>query len=431
MENKIAKEFLNFVDRISNAYICVEYIKELLINSGFEELYENGYWNNLIPGGKYFVIRNDSSLISFKIPEKESASKFNIVSAHTDSPSFSIKNNPDIFEKGYLKLNINGYGGMINYTWFDRPLSLAGRVIVLENGEYRKYCININKDLLVIPSLAIHMNRDVNSKLQINPQTDMLPIMSMENRKLVDIIKEELNNSGKKFDSICDYDLYLYNRDSAKVCGLNNEFILAPRLDDLACLYPAIKSFIESNNNETINVCCAFNNEEIGSMTMQGADSTFLIDTLDNIAKLRNFDIKTSLNNSFIVSADNAHAIHPNFASKSDITNEVSLNKGIVIKHHTNYSTDSLTSSIFKGILTKANSPYQDFSCRADIGCGSTLGKISQTHVSVKTVDIGLPQLAMHSANEFMGCYDIQYLYKGLLEFYNTNLINNRNSFRI
>lgn len=431
MEN-INKKLMSFIEETPNAYYCVDNLRQELIKNGFEELYENEPWINLKEDGKYFVTRNDSSLIAFKMSDKKENIGFNIVSAHTDSPSFYIKPNADMFDGNYMKLNISGYGMMLNYTWFDRPLSLAGRVVTVKDGEYKKQLVNVDKDLLIIPSQAIHMNRDANEKISFNHQVDMLPLISLNNnKKLEDIIRENLSSFGKDVDKICDYDLNLYNRDSAKYVGLNDELILAPRLDDLASLFPAFTSFIESENKNSINVLCAFNNEEIGSLTLQGADSTFFIDTLTRIANASNIDLLVALNNTFVISADNAHAMHPNSASKNDPTNKVLLNNGIVIKHHINYSTDAVTSSLFKGICENAKVPYQDFACRSDMRCGATLGRISQSHVSVDSVDIGLPQLAMHSTNETIGSKDVLYMYKSLLEFYNSTIIKEKNKIKI
>ena len=426
----INKDLMNFINNTPNAYYCVDNLRKNLKNNNFIELFENEKWDNLKENSKYFVIRNDSSLIAFKFPEKKENIGFNIVSTHTDSPSFSVKPNADMYDGNYMKLNVSGYGGMINHTWLDRPLSLAGRVVIKKDGIYEKQLVNIDKDLLVIPSQAIHINRDVNEKNALNHQIDMLPVVSLDNsKKLEDIIKENLLDVN--IDKICDYDLYLYNRDQAKYVGLNNELILAPRLDDLASLLPAFHGFVESTNKNSINVFCAFNNEEIGSLTSQGADSSFLIDTLTKIAQTYNINLFTALNNSFVVSADNAHAMHPNAQSKSDPTNKVLLNNGIVIKHHINYTTDSVTSSLFKGICENAEIPYQDFACRSDMRCGATLGGISQRQVSVDSIDIGLPQLAMHSTNETIGSKDVLYMYKALLEFYNSTIVKEQNKIKI
>ena len=428
----IDKELMSFIDKTPNAYYCVDNLRKQLIENGFEEIYENESWTNLKKDGNYFVVRNDSSLIAFKMTDKKDNIGFNIVAAHTDSPSFSIKPNPDMFDVNYMKLNVSGYGAMINYSWLDRPLSISGRVVTLKDGIYRKQLINIDKDLLVIPSQAVHINRDVNEKNQLNHQIDMLPVVSLSNeKKLEDIIRENLSKHGNDVDKICDYDLYLYNRDNARYVGLNDEMILAPRLDDLASLFPALTSFIESENENSINVLCAFNNEEIGSLTPHGADSTFLLDILTRIAETSNINLLSALSNTLVVSADNAHAMHPNALQKSDPTNKVLLNNGIVIKHHIKYTTDSVTSSLFKGICDYVEVPYQDFACKSDMICGSTLGGISQRHVSVDSVDIGISQLAMHSTNETIGAKDVLYMYKSLLGFYDSTIVKEKNEIKI
>ena len=432
MEKKMDKELMEFVDKTPNAYYCINNLKTKLLEEGYEELYENEPWNHISENGKYFVTKNDSSLIAFKINEElDNSTGFNIVATHSDSPSFTIKSHPEIFDNNYLKLNTNGYGGMINYTWLDRPLSLAGRIILKNDKTYESHFINIDRDILVIPSQAIHINREVNKEATFNHQTDMLPIITINNnRNIKSIIRKQLEEQGipiKQISDICDYDLYLYNRDKAKIIGYDNNMILSPRLDDLACVYPSFCAFTESDNKESLNVFCAFNNEEIGSLTEQGADSTFLYDTLKRIAKIKGQDVEIMLKNSFIVSADNAHAIHPAAASKSDPTNTVTLNGGVVIKHHKNYTTDGLTSSILKDICTNANVPPQDFECKSDMVCGSTLGGLSIRHVSIDSVDVGMPQLAMHSANETIGVDDIFYMYEAILEFYNTKIEKNKN----
>lgn len=432
MIKNINENFFDFVDNTPNAFCCVSNLKKILDKSGFQELYENEIWDNLNNDGKYYVVRNDSSIIAFKMTNNNLKTSFNITATHTDSPSFSIKPNSEMYENGYLKLNIDGYGSMIDYSWFDRPLSIAGRVITMKDNSYKKQIINIDKDLLVIPSQAIHINREVNKKNEINHQIDMLPIMSLnKNLNIQDLIINYLESNNESFDKICDYDLYLYNRDKSKYIGLDNEFILSPRLDDLASLFPALCSFIDSENKDAINVFCAFNNEEIGSLTQQGADSTFLINTLTKISEAGHIDLLSTLSNSIIISADNAHAIHPNFPSKSDPTNKVYLNSGIVIKRHPNYTTDSVTSSLFKELCEESKVPYQSFACRSDMRCGATLGGISQSHVGIDSIDVGIPQLAMHSSNELIGSKDLLYMYKVLLEFYKTTFIKEKNIIKV
>ena len=430
---KIEKDLMSFIDKTPNAYYCVENVKRILEENGFKELKENESWEKVSNGGKRFVVRNDSSIIAFDAGNFTSVEDgFNIVAVHGDSPAFTVKKNPDMYDGMYLKLNTNSYGGMINYTWFDRPLSLAGRIISKEDGSLSKDLINIDKDLLVIPSQAVHINREVNESAEFNRQNDMIPVMSLTNsRSLNEVIREELVKNNVTTDKIYDYDLYIYNRDKAKQIGLNNDMIMAPRLDDLGSVYPALQAFIDSENKDTINVLAIFNNEEIGSLTQQGADSSFLRDVLARIAEAKTMDLNEALANSFMISADNAHANHPNAASKSDPTNKVELNKGVVIKHHTNYTTDALSSAVFKMICDSAKVPYQDFECRSDMRCGTTLGGISNSHVSIDSVDIGLPQLAMHSANETMGSKDAINMYEALNEFYNSKIEKEDNKIKI
>lgn len=424
---------MKFIDTTPNAFSCVENIKKILKQNGFKEYDENSDYkkeasNN--DSNKFFTIRNNSSIIAFN--KGSDVVSFNIVSTHTDQPSFTIKPNPEIRENGYVKLNVSGYGAMISESWLDRPLSIAGRVILKKDNQFSSKIINIDKDLLIIPRQAIHINHNAENGKKLNPQVDMLPVLGLEAYdneylKIEDIIKYELLNIDIDYDDILDYDMSLYNRDKAKIIGANEEMISAPRLDDLACVYTSLMAFIDAgaNDNDSTNVFCAFNNEEIGSLSMQGADSTFLADNLNRILNSYGYSLRNCFGNSFIVSADNAHAIHPNAANKSDPTNQIKLNQGIVIKHHTNYTTDALTSSVFKSLCNNAEALYQDFACKSDMHCGATLGKISQSQVPIRSVDIGIPQLAMHSANELIGTRDTKYMYEALLEFYNSSFMKN------
>ncbi len=420
---------MKFINTTPNAFSCVENIKKILDKNGFiehDETSEYKWVSDL--SDKFYIVRGDSSIIAFD--KGSDVNSFNIVSTHTDQPSFTIKPNSEITENGYVKLNISGYGAMISESWLDRPLSIAGRVILRKNDTFSSQIIDIDRDLLIIPRQAIHINHEAEQGKKLNPQIDMLPVIGLETSngkaiKIEDIIKEELKKKDISYDSICDYDMSLYNRDKAKIIGANKEMISAPRLDDLACVYTSLMAFVDagSNSNDVTNVFCAFNNEEIGSLSMQGANSPFLSDNLNRILNSNRYSLRACLNNSFIVSADNAHAIHPNAANKSDPTNKVKLNNGVVIKHHTNYTTDALTSSVFKSLCDNADALYQDFACKSGMHCGSTLGKISQSQVPIRSVDIGIPQLAMHSANELIGTKDTEYMYKALMEFYQASFM--------
>ena len=420
------KKFFNFINNSTCSFTCINYIKNRLKKKGFVELYENNKWK--LTNNKYFVVRNDASIIAFTIGKNHNNS-FNIVSAHSDTPGFTLKPKNEIYEYNYLKLNVSPYGGILNYGWMDRPLSIAGRIIYKDNNILKKKIVDINKPICVIPSEAIHINDTANSNLDLNSQIDLIPIISLNKEKNIikNIIRKELN----KNINICDYDLFLYNKDRPMFIGKNKEMILSPRLDDLTCTYSCFRSFIENKNENNINVMCIFNSEEIGSLTKEGADTSFLIDTLKRICSSINMYISITLRNSLIVSADNSHAVHPNHPTKSDVSNLSYLNKGILIIKEKDTSTDCVSSSIFKEICNMAKVPYQDSSSRNDMSTGSTLANLSIRHVSIDSIDVGVPQLAMHSSNEVIGSDDTYYLYKAFKMFYNVSIKKNNNSIEI
>ncbi len=410
------KDFLEFLDVSYTAYQAVENIKAILLESGFIQLTEGQKWN-IKPNSSYFVIRDGSSLIAFKTGDLKDYA-FNIVAGHTDSPCLRIKNNSVVYTENYAKLNVETYGGGLYYTMLDRPLKIAGRVIVKE-GNCLKSIPAISDFYVTIPSLAIHINREANNKLSLNPQTDLMPLVGLG--KNVDLLKAIVGEA-----EVVDYDLFIVPASKPYTFGINNEFMAAPRLDDLAGAYGGIMSLINSNPSN-LAICACFDNEEIGSSTKQGAGSTFLKDVLKTInhsLKKDKLDFKNAVNNGFMVSLDNAHAVHPNFESKSDPTNRCLVGKGIAIKHHAGFSymTDSFSSAVFKQIMEKANVPYQDFYNRSDARSGGTLGAISNRQISIRTVDVGIPQLAMHSFCETMGAHDMEMLLSALTAFYNTKI---------
>lgn len=366
--------------------------------------------------------RGGSSIMAFRIPKKEMKG-FHIVASHSDSPSFKLKTNPEYpLEKQYLRLNTEGYGGMIYSTWFDRSLSVAGRVVYANDKGPVCVNVNIDKDLLVIPSLAIHMNREANKGMEFNPQVDLLPLMgSGEVKGYLEKELKRLSGAGK--DEILGSDLYLYVREKGKIAGAEDELLISPRLDDLECVFGSMEAILASSPKEYCSVCAVFNNEEVGSLSRQGAASTFLKDTLIRIGE--GFGICGSeylrlIAGSFMISADNAHALHPNHQEKADVVNKPVLNGGIVVKHHggQKYATDGYTEGVMKLICKKAGVPYQDYHNRSDIAGGSTLGNLSSAQVALPAVDIGLAQLAMHSAVETAGSRDIEYLQKALELFF-------------
>lgn len=421
---KCAREVLDFIEKSPSCFHAVANVKEMLQEQGFTEVKEAQKWE-LVPGEGYYVTRNDSALIAFRLPEKP-ARGFHMTAAHSDSPTFKIKELPEMtVEEHYVKLNTEKYGGMILSTWLDRVLSVAGRVVVREGRELVTKLVNVDKDLLVIPNVAIHMNREMNQGVAYNPQCDMLPLFAdcSEGKKKNAFMKRIAKAAGVKVEDILSHDLFLYPREKGRVLGENGEFLLSPRLDDLQCVFAESRAFCESRPEEYVNVCAVFDNEEVGSGTKQGADSTFLEDTLYRIAEglgLEKGDYLRMIAESFLISADNAHAVHPNHPEKADPTNRPYVNGGIVIKFHGSqkYATDAVSAAKLKGLCEEAHVPYQTYANRSDIAGGSTLGNISTAHVSVSSVDIGLPQLAMHSAVETAGAKDTFYAVEMMKKFF-------------
>ena len=420
---EILKDLMNFLDSSVTMFHAINECEKVLQNCGYIYLPENEKWN--IRAGKYYTKRNSSSLIAFDIANGDY--HFQISAAHSDSPTFKLKDRPVIESNGYLKLNVEAYGGMIDATWLDKPLTLAGRVMVDTGCGIETRLLFIDKDLLIIPNVPIHFNREINKGFAFNNQVDMLPVFSAGNLSEADFDKMLAKELGVKPEAILAKDLYLVNRQKATVIGYDNELISSGRLDDLECVYTSLLGFIEAMNNDHINVFAVFDNEEVGSVTKQGAMSTFFVSTLNRINKAlgkSDEDYYRAIAKSMLISCDNAHAIHPNHPELFDVKNRPVLNKGIAIKESANqkYTTDAFSRAILKKILDKNNIPYQTFANRSDIIGGSTLGNLSNTAVSMNAVDIGLPQLAMHSAYETAGAKDVEYAIEALRAFFETNI---------
>lgn len=424
---KYTKEMLEFIEKSPNCYHAIDNVQKSLVKQGFLALEEKADWQ-LEAGKGYYVVRNDSSLIAFKMPDTEEIKGYHIVATHSDSPTFKVKEAPEmVVEEHYVKLNTEKYGGMILSTWLDRALSVAGRLAVHDEEEkaISTKLVNIDKDLLVIPNLAIHMNRDMNKGVEYNPQIDMLPLFAdaKESKGKGALLKRLAKEADVKPSDILGQDLFLYVREKGRLIGEKGEFVLSPRLDDLQCVYAAVKAFSEAVPKEYINICAVFDNEEVGSATAQGADSTFLEDVLWRIAEELKVSKTTYLQwlaDSFLISADNAHAVHPNHPEKADPTNRPYLNGGIVIKYHggQRYMTDAVSAARMKQLCRQAGVPFQTYANRSDVAGGSTLGNIATSHVSISGVDIGLPQLAMHSAVETAGAKDTAYAVRVFEEFW-------------
>ncbi len=420
-QGKYVDGLLAYIAKSPSPFHAIEEAKDMLTQAGFVEVLEKDSWN-LEKGGSYFVVRNGSAMIAFQIPET-GVKGFHMVASHSDSPSFKIKEQAELtVEQAYTKLNVEKYGGMIMSSWFDRPLSVAGRVYVNTPEGIQKRLICFDEDLMVIPSLAIHMNREVNNGVKYSAQTDMCPIMSTcaDKEQFRKLIAEKADAVA---EDILGQDLYLYTRQPGLILGTQGDMLMSPRLDDLECAYGSVQAMIESKPEGFVNICAVLDNEEVGSGTRQGADSDFLYNTLKRIVYAFGGNEESYMQavaESFLISADNAHAVHPNHPEKADPTNKPVLNGGIVIKYSGNqkYTSDAFTGSVMKKLCMDAEVPYQVYYNHSDVLGGSTLGNISTAHVSVASVDIGLPQLAMHSAVETAGVKDVEYLVKVLKAFY-------------
>ena len=410
MKNQsITEAMLQFIEESPTAFHAAANVEALLLENGFEKL-ENLAEGALVPGGSYYTMQNGSAVLAGKIPENP-AKGFRIAASHSDSPCFKIKEVPEMkVENTYVKLNVELYGGALLAPWFDRPLSVAGRLIVKEDEQICEKLVTVDKDMLMIPNLAIHMNREANSGYKYNVQKDMLPLYGLESAK-GSFFKTVAEAAGVKEEDILGHDLFLYNRMPGTVWGSEEEFVSAPRLDDLQCAFSSMEGLIAGKNEKSICVHMVMDNEEVGSGTRQGAASTFLRDTLlrINLGLGRSYeDYLISLAKSFMISADNAHAIHPNYPEKADPVNRPHINAGIAVKYNANqkYCTDGISAAMFKELCKEAGVSCQVYVNRSDVAGGSTLGNISNTQVALNTVDIGLPQLAMHSPYETAGVKD-------------------------
>lgn len=428
-ELDFAKELIEFIYRSPTAFHAVDSVSKILRGSGFVELKEEEKWR-LEKGGKYYVVKNHSALTAF-VMGKRSAHEdgFKIIGAHTDSPTFRIKPKAEmISENYYVKLDTEVYGGPILNTWLDRPLSVAGRVIIKCDNLFTPVTrlVNIERPILIIPNLAIHMNRNINSGVELNKQKDTLPLMGLINDNLERgsyLLREIAKELSIKISDIIDFDLFLYEFEKGTLMGLNNEFISSSRLDDLAMVHSGIVAITRANIANTTNVMACFDNEEVGSTTKQGANSQFLSHVLERIVLSQQGDRESffrAISKSFMISGDLAHAVHPNMGEKHDPQNRPLINKGPVIKvsANMNYTTDSNSSAVYAQICKKANIPVQWFVNRSDEKGGSTIGPISSSHLDIRSVDIGTPILAMHSIRELGGVLDHTYVTDSFEEFY-------------
>lgn len=425
------RKLFDFIEKSPTASHTAATVRGMLEADGFQELLETEPWE-LKAGGKYFVTRGMSALMAFKLPKLDFHG-FSVVAPHGDSPCFKVKESPELRVDGqYTKLNTEVYGGMQLALWTDRPLSVAGRLAVRTKDGVRGVLADIQRDLLVIPGVAIHMNRGVNEGVKLDTQKDTLPLLGSGEADLLKLVAE---NAQVSPEDILSWDLYLYSRAQGTVFGAEEEFLAAPRLDDLECVFSAATAFMAAENPENVTVCALFDNEEIGSLTRQGADSTFLSDVLERIclaAGKNREEMMRAIAGGMMLSADNAHAVHPDSPEKSDLTNRCYLNGGVVVKHSPRYATDALTAGVFQRICEKAGVPVQIYYNNSKIPGGGTLGNLSGSHVALPTVDIGLPQLSMHSPYETAGVKDLEYMVQAMGAFYSTVLtVTGRDEYKI
>ena len=411
--DKKTKALVAFLDASHSVYHAAAYLAKTLEDAGYTRIYEGEKWT-LQPGGKYYLSRGGTAVMAFRIPMK-TPTGFLMSASHSDRPTFKVKENAQLCGT-YTRLATEKYGGMLMATWLDRPLSIAGRAMVeTENGVESKL-VDIDRDLLLIPNVAIHMNRSANEGFKWNPAVDMLPLLGGKNAKgkLEKLLEKA---AGGK---ILGHDLYLYVRQKAAVWGMDKEYLSAAALDDLACAWCCAQGFLNAKEGASIPVLCVFDSEEVGSSSLQGAASRLLQTTLSRICEALQLDEQVLLSNSFMISADNGHAIHPNHPEYADVTNAPVLNEGVVLKFNASqrYTTDGVSAALFRKVCRKANVAVQTYCNRADIPGGSTLGNISLSQVSVPTVDIGLPQLAMHSCYETIGVQDAIDLESAMAVYY-------------
>ena len=416
MENRIA-DLQDFLDRAHSVYHAVAALSQKLENAGYVQLQEKAAWD-LVPGGKYYLTRGGSALLAFRVPQGECRG-FLMSASHADRPCFKVKEN-GVLSGTYTRLAVERYGGMLIAPWLDRPLSVAGRVLVETENGVESRLVDIDRDLLLMPNVAIHMNRTANDGYKWNPATDTIPLLGNKEttEKFWQLVEQQ---AGGK---ILGHDLYLYVRQKSAVWGLDEAFISSAALDDLECAWGCAQGFLNAKETDNIPVLCVFDSEEVGSSSYQGAASDLLQSTVSRVCKALGLEERRALAQSFMVSADNAHAVHPNHPEFADPANAPVMGGGVVVKFNANqrYTTDGVSAAIFRKICAGADVPVQTYCNRADMPGGSTLGNISLSQVAVPSVDIGLAQLAMHSCYETASVKDAEYLADAMTAYYGSGL---------
>ena len=429
MERKQAKDLLDFIYDSPTAFHAVETVKKILAENGFKEIQESDKWD-LKSRDKYYVIKNDSSIMAFVVGDENiEETGLRLIGAHTDAPGFRVKPNPQMISEGkYVKLNTEMYGGPIISTWYDRPLALAGKVAIKGASPLKPETrlVNINKPIMIIPNIAIHMNREVNDGYKYNKQVDTLPLLGLINEKLenkdylMDILAAELNVNK---EDILHFELMPYEYEKGSLIGINEEMISSGRLDDLWMVYAGLVALLDSRDNSATKVLVCVDNEEIGSLSAQGANSTLLNNLLERLTmglgKNRE-EYYRALSNSIMISADLAHAVHPNLGDKADPTNRPVLEGGPVLKIAASgsYSTDSFNGAVFAEVCKSANVPFQKFVNRSDLRGGTTIGPVTAANLTIPVIDMGAPLIGMHSIRELATVKDNAYTIKAFTEFF-------------
>lgn len=420
--NQILSSLLEFLNTSPTCYHAADNLCRALTARGYTRLWEHEAWK-LTPGGRYFVVRGDAALAAFRLP-REKAVGFMAAAAHGDSPTFKVRQQAEEAPSGGLvRLSVEPYGGMISRSWLDRPLSVAGRAVVRTEDGLCTRLVNVERDLLVIPSVAIHLDREVNRGTALKANTDLLPLFGGQDAagRFSALVAQA---AGVPEEDVVATDLFLYPRTPAGLLGVGEELIGGPRLDDLQCAFGCFRGFLEAGESASVPLFCLFDHEEVGSGTRQGADSTFLQDVTGRICAAMGWDLPVMTANSFLVSADNAHARHPAHPEYADANEYPVVNGGVVVKYNANqkYTTDAVSGAVFLELCREAGVPVQRYSNRADLPGGSTLGNISTAHFSVPSVDIGLAQLAMHASYEVSGAADTEALVRAMTAYFGRSL---------
>ncbi|GGM06112.1 M18 family aminopeptidase [Pseudomonas asuensis] len=427
MRDTLNQGLIDFLASSPTPFHATATLSRRLEQAGFQRLDERETWH-IRPGGRYYVTRNDSSLIAFRLGDDPLRNGLRMVGAHTDSPCLRVKPNPELYKQGFWQLGVEVYGGMLMAPWFDRDLSLAGRVTFRQTGTQHSRLIDFKRPIAIIPNLAIHLNREANQGWPINAQNELPPIVAQvpasERRDFRALLTEQLEREhGILAESVLDFELSFYDVQKAAVVGLDEDFIAGARLDNLLSCYAGLEALLSADGNESCVLVCT-DHEEVGSSSHCGADGPFLEQVMRRVLP-EGEDFTRIIARSLLISADNAHGVHPNYAEKHDGNHGPKLNAGPVIKINNNqrYATNSETGGFFRHLCLENEVPVQSFVTRSDMSCGSTIGPITASQLGIRTVDIGLPTFAMHSIRELAGSHDLNYLVKVLKAFYSSHVL--------